>query len=44
MQNYLILLQVTLPYVIGGIAVSIVSVLIVNYLSKEVDYENLGND
>ena len=35
MQDYLILLQVTLPYVAGGIAISIVSLLIVNYLSKE---------
>ena len=37
MQDYLILGQVMLPYVVGGIAVSIVSALIVNYLSKEVE-------
>lgn len=40
MQDYLILLQVILPYVIGGIAISFVSALIVNYLSKEDTYED----
>ena len=37
MNDYLILLQVTLPYVVGGIAVSIVSALIVNHFSKEAE-------
>lgn len=35
MQDLLILGQVILPYVVGGIAISIISALIVNYLSEE---------
>lgn len=45
MQDLIILVQVILPFLIGGIAISIISVLIVNYLSKEAEQnENMGND
>ena len=38
MEDLLILGQVILLYVVGGIAVSTVSALIVNYLSKGVEW------
>lgn len=40
MQNYLILLLVMLLYIAGGVAISIISALVVNYLSEEDIYED----